>query len=105
MIDYCDAPIIADTDKQTLTYQIPYYYLGHFSRFIPPNSIRIGSTLLWEGIDPLLETGAFQTPDGQIVVIVLNRNDYDVTFKLQNGSQSVSVTSPHHSIKTLVYTA
>lgn len=41
----CDANIIADPDKkitgESVILQASYYYMGHFSRFIPPGSHRI----------------------------------------------------------------
>lgn len=45
----CDANIIADPSKsvqgETIILQASYYYMGHFSRFIPPGSHRIGLTV------------------------------------------------------------
>jgi len=44
----CDANIIADPNKtiqgETIIQQASYYYMGHFSRFIPPGSKRVGLT-------------------------------------------------------------
>jgi glucosylceramidase len=44
----CDANIIADPSKtlkgDTVIQQASYYYMGHFSRFIPPGSKRVGLT-------------------------------------------------------------
>merc|ERR1711935_51285 len=44
----CDANIIADPQrkvgKNTVILQASYYYMGHFSKFIPPGSKRIGVT-------------------------------------------------------------
>lgn len=44
----CDANILADPDKavqgETLILQASYYFMGHFSRFIPPGSHRIDLT-------------------------------------------------------------
>ena len=43
----CDANIIVDVDNQTghgqpLIMQASYYYMGHFSRYLPPGSRRVG---------------------------------------------------------------
>ena len=37
----CDAPIIANTVNQTLHFQPTYWYMGHFSRYLPPGSVRL----------------------------------------------------------------
>ena len=34
--NFCFAPVHADTKNGTLTYTNAYYYIGHFSKFIPP---------------------------------------------------------------------
>ena len=41
LIGHCDAPILADTKKQTLEIRDSYYFMGHFSRYIPPGSTNI----------------------------------------------------------------
>ena len=33
---YCDAPILADTNAQTLEVRDSYYHMAHFSRFAVP---------------------------------------------------------------------
>jgi glucosylceramidase len=49
--NWCDAPIIADTSAGKLHYQPMYYYLGHFSRFLPPNDAarRVGHEMKANG--------------------------------------------------------
>ena len=37
----CDAAVIVDTARGELEYTFMYFYLGHFSRFLPPGSKRI----------------------------------------------------------------
>ena len=34
-VGHCDAPILANVDKQTLEYRDSYFIMGHFSRYIP----------------------------------------------------------------------
>ncbi|MGH2331724.1 hypothetical protein [Thermoanaerobacter mathranii] len=41
--NYCDAPIIVDTEKKEIFYQSSYYYIGHFSKFIKSGSKTIRS--------------------------------------------------------------
>ena len=41
--NYCDAPIVADDEKQEIFIQITYYYMGHISKFILPNYQRVYS--------------------------------------------------------------
>ncbi len=97
----CSAPIIANTQTGELYYQSSYYYIGHFSRFIRPGAHRIGCQVA----STALEATAFRNPDGQLVVIVLNRTDAEAPFALAIGAQLVWSVSPAHSIQTFTANA
>ena len=96
--NFCDAPIIADPNTDTVYYQTSYYYIGHFSKFILPGARRIASG----STNKSLETAAFQNADGSIVVVVLNRSDKDQDFKLVINQKSAHTKSPAHSISSFI---
>ncbi len=52
-----------------------------------------------------LESTGFITPDNQVVVIVMNTGDNDVTFKLHDihYGMAVSIKAVSHSIQTFLY--
>lgn len=54
----CDAPLIAVYKLQKLTVQPKFHYLGHFSKYVIPGSIRVDSTVVgdfgYEIVDPLV---------------------------------------------------
>ena len=56
-----------------------FYVMGHFSKFIPPNSIKIDSTQL-----DSIESVALQRPDGAILLVVLNKNDHAISFNIED---------------------
>lgn len=95
----CDAPIIADAVRQKLYYENSYYYLGHFSKFIRPGAVRIGCA----ASNATLEATAFRNTDGRIAVVVMNRSDAAVDYRLQLGDEFAALQSPAHSIMTLQY--
>ncbi|WP_256761665.1 glycoside hydrolase family 30 beta sandwich domain-containing protein [Cohnella sp. WQ 127256] len=97
--NYCDAPIIADTQSDTLTFQSSYYYIGHFSKYIRPGAVRIASSKYTDK----LETIAFKNVDGTIVVVVLNRTDEDLPYTLRNRDELAESVSPANSIQTLLF--
>lgn len=97
--NYCDAPIIANTKDDTVNYEISYYYIGHFSKFVRPGSIRIAST----SFTGKLETTAFKTPDQKKVLVVMNPTDEAIRFNLRYREMLSEVESPSHSIMTLVF--
>lgn len=102
--NFCDAPIMYDTRARVMHVRAPFYYLGHFSRFIAPGAQRILSTRYTTD----LETCAFANPDGSYELVVLNRTSCDIPFGLAWGEKAMSrrVTHTHapaHSIQTIVW--
>jgi glucosylceramidase len=96
--NFCMAPVIGDTQKGEVLYMNSFYYMGHFSKFIRPGARRIVSSL---NDDRLLST-AFINPDGKIIVVVLNQTAREIEFKTWISGKSARITSPAHSILTLV---
>ncbi|KAI9140764.1 glycoside hydrolase [Paraphysoderma sedebokerense] len=117
--NFCDAPIIADIEKQKLHYQPMYYHLAHFSRFIPRYSVRIdlqatGGPIhdrdrYWFGLagGPLttsaVQSTAFLRPDGQIAMVILNRmrKSHKITTVVDNN-MAFKAEVPGRSIMTFV---
>ncbi|ATC63555.1 glycosyl hydrolase [Nibricoccus aquaticus] len=96
--NFCYAPVHADTQTGELMYMNSYYYIGHFSKFIRPGAKRVISS---STVDRLLTT-AFKNADGSVAVVVMNSSGEAQAFALTIGQQSVPVSSPAHSILTLV---
>jgi glucosylceramidase len=96
--NFCYAPIIADTKAGKLIYTNIYYYLGHFSKFVRPGAQRIATASSRD----VLQTTAFRNPDGSVAVVVMNQTDKEMPFQLWIKGQAAPVTSPAHSIMTLV---
>lgn len=97
--NYCDAPIIINTETKEVTYQSSYYYLGHFSRFIKSGAIRIKHN---KSADDLL-TVSFKNKDNSIVTILMNNSDNDKNVQINCTQGIASVYCPKHSIATLIY--
>lgn len=97
--NYCDAPIIADTQSDKVIYESSYYYIGHFSKFIKPGAKRIGCS----SYTGKLETIAFKNPDGQVAVIVMNRGEETVSFGLRCTKGIIETECVPRSIMTLLY--
>lgn len=96
--NYCDAPVMADPDTGTLKYNLSYFYLGHFTKYIKPGAVRIGTTCYTAGI----ETTAFQNEDGTIAAVMYNpgKDPRACTLRLMGGICSVTLES--ESISTFI---
>jgi glucosylceramidase len=97
--NYCDAPIIANTVNDEITYENSYYYIGHFSKYVEPGAVRIGC--ICNAYDKL-ETTAFKNPDGTLAIVVMNLNDYDIDYTVKIGDQGTNIKALAHSIVTLI---
>jgi glucosylceramidase len=102
--NYCDAPIIADADTNTIHYQVMYYVMGHFSKYVLPDSIRVGVSVDQQKLANVWAT-AFITPSGKVVVIVQNRSNKDQQFAIHDVvSHEYAITNiPSNSVRTFVY--
>ena len=103
--NFCDAPLLMDPKNATFVFKQPmYYYLAHFSAFLPPGSVRVG--VVSEGPVPM-EVTAFARPDNRIAMVVLNRDYFFAReFYFHDAKRGyVSVNMPAASVYTFVYDA
>jgi glucosylceramidase len=85
-------------DGDTVTRNLAYYTAAHFSKFVPPGSVRIESNEQEQ-----LATAAFLTPDGKIVLAVSNTANFQKTFTVKYHGKSFSTTLPPESAGTYVW--
>ena len=103
-----DAMLICSTKKSPFTCkeQAFYYYVGHFSKFVPEGSKRVQ----WRLSDPssALETTAFLLPPDsggveQVVVVAMNAGNTTLNFTLWDAGATAEASLPPRSIQTLRY--
>lgn len=92
----CFGAITLDGDNATLN--VAYYALAHFSKFVRPGSVRIGSSELEQ-----LSTAAFLTPAGKVVLVVSNTGNFPKTFEIEYHGKLVKTTMPSESVGTYVW--
>jgi glucosylceramidase len=92
----CFGAITLDGDQAR--FNVAYYALAHFSKFVPPGSVRIGSNQLEQ-----LSTVAFLTPDGKVVLVAVNTGNFPKTFQIEYYGRSVTATLQPESAATYVW--
>jgi glucosylceramidase len=92
----CQGAISIDGEK--VTRNLAYYTVAHVSKFVPPNSVRVESSLL-DGLSNV----AFTTPEGKIVVLVANKGKSAQTFKIVVGNKSLTAQITPASVATYVW--
>jgi len=65
--------------------------------------LNVGTGRCLEATGSLIQSTAFKTEKGEIVVVVENVSDNDVSFKLKYGSYASLLPSPAHSIQTYIW--
>lgn len=94
--NFCDAPIMCDTENDIVQEKLSYTYIGHFSRYIEPGAKRIASTKYTDK----LEIVSLKNPNGTIVIVLLNRSHEEVPVALRLGGQVTDFSVPASSIVT-----
>ena len=95
--NFCDAPVIVDTNTKEVTYGPSFYYLAHFSKFVQPGARRIHS----EGGPQGIQSIAFRNPDGTLAVVVFNPTEQPAEFALGvAGEANVTCRIPARGIQT-----
>jgi len=99
--NFCDAPMMYDEKAGKMRTRLPFHYIGHFSRFILPQSRHVLSSCYTED----LESTACVRPDGTCAVVLLNRTEKKIEFSLVFGGNDEMVgklSAPPHSIQTIL---
>lgn len=97
--NFCDAPIMSNETGESFEKRLSYYYIGHFSRYIKNGAKAIALT----SYNELLEAVAFTNPDGERVIVILNRQDQEMPAAIGENGCGCNVMVPGHSIMTICY--
>jgi len=92
----CRGALTLDGDR--VTRNVAYYVLAHFSKFVPPGSIRIGSTTLEQ-----LDNVAFLTPEGKVVLVVASTGNFEKHFEVRYRGRTLEAELPPESVGTWVW--
>ncbi len=97
--NFCAAPIMCNPKEDTYEKRLSYYYIGQFSRYIKDGAVRIGTTRYTDGF----EVTGFLNPDGERVVVLLNKSEKELEYTLRENGKGVCGKIAAHSIQTIVY--
>ncbi|CAG2113831.1 unnamed protein product [Medioppia subpectinata] len=97
----CGTAIVVDIEKREAYKQPTFYTIGHFSKFLPPNSVRIGHKLD-KTVNNLFVLTMKRT-DNAIVVVVLNQNDSEIDLQIVDSNNRLNHTIPQRSIQTFIW--
>ncbi|QDT69622.1 O-Glycosyl hydrolase family 30 [Planctomycetes bacterium MalM25] len=96
----CRGVVTIDSASGAITHNEEFYSLAHASRFVQPGATRIGSNSL----DNLLETVAFENPDGSRALLVLNPTGSTQPLRVVDGGDRFVHDVPARSLATFTWT-
>ncbi len=83
-------------NTRTATKNAEYYALGHASKFVQHNAVRIYST----NFPGTIETVAYQNPDNSIILLALNPENEENSFQIENNGIYFTYNLPAKSAVT-----
>jgi glucosylceramidase len=92
----CSGAITLDGDS--VTRNVAYYVVEHFSQFVPPGSVRIASSEMEQ-----LASVAFLTPHGKVVLVVSNTGNFPKSFAVGYHGKVFQTLMPAESAGTYVW--
>ncbi|XP_076257707.1 lysosomal acid glucosylceramidase-like [Rhynchophorus ferrugineus] len=96
--NFVDSPIIVNSTSGEFYKQPMFYALGHFSKFVLPDSVRVTT----EVSSSKIRTLAFNRPDDKTVLIISNDSDDDVEVDIVIESISSTINIQSKSINSLL---
>ena len=93
--------ILVDIEKGEAYKQPTFYAIGHFSKFLSPDSVRIGHQL-GKALNNVFVLTMKRT-DNAIVVVVLNQNESEVDLQINESNTHLTHTIPARSIQTYIW--
>ena len=92
----CSGAITLDGDS--VTRNVAYYVIEHFSKFVPPGSLRVASSEMEQ-----LASVAFLTPEGRVVLVVSNTGNFPKPFAVNYHGKIFQTALPAESVATYVW--
>lgn len=96
--NYCNSPIMINKDRSGYIKTPSYFYIGQFSKYIKPGAKRIEITSDYDNID----ITAFENNDKSIVLVLLNKNDYNIEYDFCYKNYTFHDNLDSHAIVTLI---
>ena len=94
----CTPLITVNQSTGAVSYNIDYYTLGHFSKFVLP-----GATRIYSNNAPRIITAAFANPDGTRALVAFNDSSSAQTFQVAARGRYFSYNLPALAAATFVW--
>jgi glucosylceramidase len=96
----CRGVVTVNSQSAAVTYNADYYALGHFSRFVRPGAVRVGST----SSDGSVSQVAFRNVDGRLAVVGHNTGGGTQSVQVGSGASAMTFSVPANAAFTVSWT-
>jgi glucosylceramidase len=93
----CQGAITINSITGAVKRNVSYYIIGHASRFVPPQSVRVKTNT------QVLPNVAYVTPAGKKVLIVLNEQSSSIQYSISFKGLTATTTIPANSVVTYMW--
>nr|XP_054754970.1 lysosomal acid glucosylceramidase-like [Lytechinus pictus] len=98
-----NAPVIVDAEYDVFYKQPMYYHLGHFSKFVHPDSVRV-ELEIDQNEEQKLDAISFLRPDGLVVLVAINVQEDPIPITINhNATGFLNSIVPARSIQTYLW--
>ncbi|KAK9892233.1 hypothetical protein WA026_019034 [Henosepilachna vigintioctopunctata] len=101
--NFVDSPILVNAEAGEFYKQPMYYAIGHFSKFVPENSVRIDVSSNIRNVQVV----GFITPGdskyNHTVLVILNKNYQSTAVSFKDGTSFINLNVEAKSFTTVVY--
>jgi glucosylceramidase len=88
--DGCRGVVTVNSGSGEVTYNVDYYALGHFSKFVRPGALRVAS----ESSNGALHQVAFQNKSGQLALVAHNTSQKALIVQIGQDASAMNVSVP-----------
>ncbi|HEX3777032.1 MAG TPA: glycoside hydrolase family 30 beta sandwich domain-containing protein [Polyangiaceae bacterium] len=88
--DGCRGIVTVNSQSGQVTYNVDYYALGHFSKFVRPGALRIAS----QSSNGALHQVAFQNKSGQLTLVAHNTSQKALSVQIGQDANAMNVSVP-----------
>ena len=81
--NFCNSPIMLNNEKNNYIKTPAFYYIAQFSKYIKQGAKRIGFSRFRDDISMT----TFINPDNSVVIVLLNKNSYNIEYNLCFGDK------------------
>ena len=93
--------VVINRVTKQVNYTAAYYYLAHFSKFVRPGAVRVGTA----GTEPGVRCVAFRAPQGGLIAQLLNSRKEAAEIRVEARGRTLTLTLPALSITTALWAA